>query len=119
MRLICVLCMISWQSCPKYKAVSDIQFLTCNAAVGTEHIWSSCQITISIDILQMHDGVSITPHTVPLSCHAFHYCTEDGVLIAKTKMSNRGMITALLPSLTAPNLYNNVLNETDIPVHPY
>ena len=61
----------------------------------------------------MHDGVSITPHTVPLSCHAFHYCTEDGVLIAKTKMSNRGMITALLPSLTAPN--NNVLNETDIP----
>ena len=37
------------------------------------------------------------------------------MLIAKTEMSNRGMITALLPSLTAPNLYNNVLNETDIP----
>ena len=37
------------------------------------------------------------------------------MLIAKTEMSNRGMITALLPSLTAPNLYSNVLNETDIP----
>ena len=41
------------------------------------------------------------------------------MLIAKTEISNRGMITALLPSLTAPNLYNNVLNETDIPGTSY
>ena len=108
--------MISWQSCSKYKAVPGFPFLTCNAAAGIVHIWS-CQITISIDILQMHDGVSITPHTVPLSCHAFHYCTaEDGVLIAKTKMSNRGMITARLPSLLHRiYMIDNILNETGIP----
>ena len=82
-----------WQNCPKYKAVSDIPFLTCNAAamicmVPYTHL--SYQITISIDMLQMHDGVSIkktiTPHTVPFFLRrAFHPCTaENGVLNACT-----------------------------------
>ena len=87
------------------------------------YTFGHAEITISIDILQMHDGVSITPHTVPLSCHAFHYCTaEDGVLIAKTKMSNRGMITACLPSFTALNLVrcsNKVHNQENISARVY
>ena len=68
MQLIGVLCIISWQSCPKYKAVPCIPFLTCNAAAGTVDIGHAKSPYPCIDILQMHDGVSITPHTVPLSC---------------------------------------------------
>ena len=58
----------------------------------------SYQITISIDMLQMCDGVSIkktiTPHTATfLLCHAFHPCiAENGVLNDKTKMSYHGMV---------------------------
>ena len=69
------------KSCPKYKAVSDI----CNAAVGTVHIWS-CQITISIDILQMHDGVSITPHTVPLSCVVLFIIAQQKMVCSLLKL---------------------------------
>ena len=69
-QLICVHCMNGWQSCPKYRAVSDVPFLACNAAAticihGTIH---TMQMTISIDMLHMHEHVciqkNITPHSV-------------------------------------------------------
>ena len=67
--------------------------MTCNAAAIRCCMVPYTFVIPNLDVLQMHDGVSIkktiTPHTVPFFlCRAFHPCTaENGVLIVKTKMS--------------------------------
>ena len=77
------------------KAVQDVlkfdaPFLTCNAAA------TSCMELYTFVVPNHHhihwhehtERSPITPHTVPF--FAFHFClAENGVLIAKTKMSYR------------------------------
>ena len=67
--------MSGWQSCPTYKA---FPFLKYNAAA------TICMVLYTLVImLQMHEH----PHTT------FHpHTVENGVLIAKTKMSYHGMV---------------------------
>ena len=92
-QLICVLCMNGWQNSSKYKAVSDIPFLTCNAAA------TICMVPYTFVIPNHHIHWHVanawwcehkedhhSTHCTFLLCRAFHPCTaENGVCRAMHK----------------------------------
>ena len=91
--------MNGWQSCPKYRAVSDIPFLACNAAATismvpytpNDHFHGHVANARACEHKEEHHSTQCTFY----SCVVLFTdprTAENGVLIGKTKMSYCGMV---------------------------